>query len=252
MRREAPPPGHSLVELLVALSLLVSLGSTAVGLLSAELRLVRRAADAAEAGNAIRFAARLLRAEMQPLTDADSHGLAADSSRQRVFRGRGIVCGVSGTTATVRYAGLRNPDPAKDSIITMTRTGERVQALLGTGRPTATGCTARSGETLSGLELGGAVQPGDVVLVFETGTWHLSGSALRYARGAGGRQPLTPAVFVDDSTRIAADTVGAGTLAIRLEFVAAPAASAIAARLREAHRIAPLNLRAPLDSVVLR
>ncbi|MGD8276576.1 MAG: hypothetical protein PVH00_01060, partial [Gemmatimonadota bacterium] len=220
MRRELVHSGHSLVELIVALLLLALLGSTALALLSSGLRLVRRAADATEAGNAVRFAGRLLRSEIETLVASDSHGFDADSSRQRVYRGAGIVCDFTGTTATVRWLGLRAPDPAKDSVLALTPAGETAHPLLAASAASAPACVARPGEAVLELDVSGGLRPGDVVLLYETGTWHLSGSALRYARGAGGRQPLTPAVFVDDSTRIDADTSAADPIAIRLELTA--------------------------------
>jgi len=251
MRRDGVPAGHSLVELMVALLLLGLLGSAALGLLSSGLRLVRRSTDATEAGNATRFAARLLRSEIEILVAADSRGFDTDSSRQRVFRGAGIVCGVVGATAAVRWVGLRNPDPAKDSALALTSSGETVRAVLAAASPSTPPCSARPGEALLELDVTGGLRPGDVVLVFETGTWHLSGSALRYARGAGGRQPLTPTVFVDDSTGITADTSAAGPVAVRLALTAVAASGGGSWQLSERHRIALLNLAMPLDSVVL-
>jgi hypothetical protein len=63
---------------------------------------------------------------------------------------------------------------------------------------------------------------------------------------------LTPAVFVDDSTRIDADTSAADPIAIRLELTARAAGGAAAALFQERHRIALLNLPMPLDSVVIQ
>ena len=37
-----------------------------------------------------------------------------------------------------------------------------------------------------------------VARIFERGSYHVVGRALRYRRGLGGRQPLTPNVFDDD------------------------------------------------------
>ena len=50
--------------------------------------------------------------------------------------------------------------------------------------------------------------PADPVLLrlFETGSYHLSGGALRYRRGSGGRQPLTAAVLEGGGI---VDTLGA-------------------------------------------
>jgi hypothetical protein len=43
-----------------------------------------------------------------------------------------------------------------------------------------------------------------VVRVFERGSYHVSGGALRYRRGMGGRQPLTLDVFDDDRSNVEA------------------------------------------------
>jgi len=253
MRRDHRPSGQSLVELVVALLLLALFATTALGLLTAELGLFRDAADATEAGNAARFAARLLHSEIATLTAADSRGFDADSSRQRVFRGAAIVCAVAATTATVRYIGLRAPDPAKDSALVLTTAGETSRPVAAASPASVPGCSPGPSEIVLELDLGTGLQTGDLLLLFETGTWHLSGSALRYARGAGGRQPLTPEVFLDDSTRITADSTPGGPVAVRLALAAMPVGRPVAARLiRESSRIALLNLAAPLDSVVLR
>jgi hypothetical protein len=40
-----------------------------------------------------------------------------------------------------------------------------------------------------------------LVRLFERGSYHLSGSALRYRRGGSGRQPLTPEIWSMPATR---------------------------------------------------
>ena len=47
--------------------------------------------------------------------------------------------------------------------------------------------------------------PGALVArIFERGSYHVSGGALRYRRGMGGRQPLTLDVFDDDRSTVEA------------------------------------------------
>ena len=52
-----------------------------------------------------------------------------------------------------------------------------------------------------------------LILVFETGTYHLSRGALRYRRGRGGRQPVTEEVLESGSF----DSAG-GVLRARMTF----------------------------------
>lgn len=251
MCRRRPRPGHTLVELVIALFVLLALGSTAAGTLVAQLRLVRDVAAGAEAGNAVRFASRLLRAEQRPLAiSVDVRGLGPDSVSQRVFRGIAIVCAVNGPRAELRYRGLRDPDPAKDSVLVLAGGAEATAPVSGVGVPAIPACSPAPGETSIELEAG-PLLPDDVLLIFESGTWHLSASALRYARGAGGRQPVTATVLVDDSTWLSAETAGGDTVAIRLRLAALPAGSRPGQGLLGlAHRIALLNPPLPLDSVV--
>lgn len=245
--------GHTLVELLVGMLVLGLLTTVSIGLLAVELRLVREAASLAEAGNAARFAARLLRAELRPVVPGpDVRGQGLDSTSQRVFRGSGIVCSASGTSAEVRYRGIRDPDPAKDSVLLLTPAGEFAAPLVSVGPPAAPACVASPGELRFHLAWADTLVPGPTLLVFESGTWHLSGGALRYERGAGGRQPVTAAVLNDDSTDITAEAVAGATTAIRLRLSAAPAGSpARHGLLRILQRIGLLNLPIPLDSAVL-
>jgi hypothetical protein len=246
--------GHSLVELVVALLILLALGSAAMAVLTAQLRMVRQTAVAAEAGNAVRFASRLLREELRPLVvSADVRGLGPDSSSQRVFRGLGIVCAVHGTGADVRYRGIRDPDPAKDSVIVLSAGAESAHALSAVAPPAAPACLPGPGETVMEISPGGPLATDDVLLFFESGTWYLSASALRYERGAGGRQPVTATVLVDDSTSLAADVPAHDTVALRLRLRALPAgARLLHGLLGGTFRIALLNPRLPLDSVVFR
>ncbi len=142
--------------------------------------------------------------------------LASDSLALRAFRGWGPVCG-SGTEPgriVVAYHGERMANPVKDSVLILTAYGWRPADL-----------TRRSSEVGScATELGGAseawtidppVTGALVARVFERGSYHISGGALRYRRGLGGRQPLTPDVFDDDRS-----TVGAGPDGVVLRLVA--------------------------------
>lgn len=194
--------GATLVETLVALLLglfLVQAGMAAVG----RTRLAHaRAMERADALSAVRLTGALLRAE----TSAGRMGVDwfadDDSLALRAYRGTGLVCGEheAPESLVVSYGGYRRPDPTKDSVEVVYADGARaVLALTGVaeGPPT---CWGAALEDALALELDGALPPGGVVArVFERGTYSLSGRALRYRRGAGGRQPLTPEIFESES-----------------------------------------------------
>lgn len=195
--RSAPSPGFGLVEAIVALtigSILLALvaGSVRTGALAA-----RHAGATADAADAVRAAALLLAAELRPLEPgADLSGTAWDSLHLRAFRGIAIPCDTAMGAIVGRYRGLRDPDPAKDSILALTAAGEFVVAL--TAAAGGSGCTTRPGERLFRFTTAPALPAGaELLALFESGAYHLSGAALRYRRGAGGRQPLTAEVLDD-------------------------------------------------------
>lgn len=131
----------------------------------------------------------ILRGDLRVLAPADVAAATADSVRFRAFRGGGPVCGGTGDDIWVRYQGSRAPDPAKDSVLLITGPGtEAVRGLRSvSGAPCASGLAFRLTET---------VEDAVYALLFETGAYHLSDGALRYRRGAGGRQPLTESLLV--------------------------------------------------------
>lgn len=196
-RRLASRAGFGLVEAIVALAL----ASVLIALVAASVRngarAARHAGATADAADAVRASALLLAAELRALEPrADLSGTGSDSLHLRAFRGIAIPCDTAQGGLVTRYRGLRQPDPAKDSILLLTPAGESVVAL--TGVAVSGGCTARPGERV--LRLNAAPKPPagtELLAVFESGAYHLSGAALRYRRGAGGRQPLTADVLDD-------------------------------------------------------
>ena len=187
--------------------------ATAVGRLSAVQR------DRTRTQEVVRAARVILSAELR-------HGVAAqlvagggDSLRLRAARGTGAICAAEGPELVVRYRGVRRPEPAKDSLLLVSASGARVAGAI-----TAVAGTDRCGGALlvrieeppgagigEGGGAGGLEVPG-VALVFESGTYHVQGGALRYRRGAAGRQPLTEALLHPSSALEAAD----GRVALRL------------------------------------
>jgi prepilin-type N-terminal cleavage/methylation domain-containing protein len=199
--------GFSLIELLVALWLLGLIGTLVVALLRTEVRVAGHSADRTEALEAMRTAAAVLAADLLPLdAAADLAGMSVDTAALRVFRGIGIVCGFSGGDALARYRGFRQPEPVKDSVLLVTSVVERADSLqLAVVAPGA--CAALPGEEVFRIRVARPVTVRDVLLFFETGSYHLDG-ALRYRRGAGGRQPMSAEVL-DARTRFIAHGVDA-------------------------------------------
>ena len=124
-----------------------------------------------------------------------------DSLPLRVFRGWGLFCAAVSTrpgTVVVAYRGERSPSPVKDSVLVLIDGRWRPADLVGRARGTEASCS-------DGLDFESEVWQvdppvsGSVLLVFEHGSYHVSGGALRYRRGKGGRQPLTREVFVGAS-----------------------------------------------------
>ena len=143
---------------------------------------------------------------------------APDSLSLRAFRGWGPVCGFGTEPGNIMvvYHGERAPNPVKDSVLILTTDGWLGADL--TRRSSGVGSCV--------MDLGGDPEmwtidppvPGALVArIFERGSYHVSGGALRYRRGLGGRQPLTLEVFDDDRStmevradRVVLRLVGAG------------------------------------------
>jgi hypothetical protein len=211
-------PGTSLVELTVTLVLLVGLVALLAGLVQIESRLARDGADRAEALDAVRSLAGILGGELAVLDPAtDLRALSRDSLGARIFRGTGIVCASSAAMMAVRYRGNRDPDPTKDSVLILAGGGPgRVRRMVTASKLSVPPCAYAPGESVFALTLSAAADSAAIVAVFESGAYHLSTNALRYLRGASGRQPLTADVL-DDSTRFA--SLPSDTLALSIDVV---------------------------------
>lgn len=191
-------PGTSLAELAVTMWLIAMIGAILVALLRTQSRVAGHSADRAEALDALRTAGAVLTADLAPiLPSADLHGIGEDTAALRVFRGVAVVCGFTGGDPLVRYRGLRRADPAKDSVLVLTAGVERGDSLRGSS-PAAGECGSSGDESVFRLRLGTALAEHDLLLIFEAGSYHLD-RALRYRRGAGGRQPITAEVFAGES-----------------------------------------------------
>jgi hypothetical protein len=131
----------------------------------------------------------VLGAELRFMAPGDVAATAPDSVRLRAFRGGGELCSLDEEAVRVLYQGVRQPDPAKDSVLFVAPDSVEVRQLE----------SARAASDCGGslqLKVLGTVPPGAAyVLVFETGAYVLADGAVRYRRGAGGRQPLTEPVL---------------------------------------------------------
>jgi len=196
--RRAIRHGWSLPETLVALLLglvLVHLGLDSLTRLDAARR---RMAARAEALVALRVSRHVLRRELRHGLRGEDWELVADSLRLRAFRGAGLVCASdsTGPGIVVAYEGSRAPDPSKDSVLLLTAAGGREARALAAAAPYPPPCFRGDSRPAQTWRLDRPAPP-DVLAarVFERGSYHLSQAALRYRRGASGRQPLTPEVW---------------------------------------------------------
>ena len=128
---------------------------------------------------------------------------ASDSLSLRAFRGWGVVCGVGAEPGTIYldYRGERAANPAKDSVLILTTEGWG-RADLTASSSWAQSCAMDLGADSEVWTIDPPVPGALVVRIFERGSYHVSGGALRYRRGLGGRQPLTSEVFDDDRSSI--------------------------------------------------
>jgi type II secretory pathway component PulJ len=190
--------GVSLLEVLVALVL----GLMVVSLTLSTLAHVQTAradmASRADALAALRMGRHVLRTELRDGMFGRDWAASSDSLSLRAFRGVGRVCAVDSIQPrlVVAYRGLRAPDPSKDSILVVTSRGQvGVRALIGRSNAPAP-CAGMEAMPAEVWTLDRLVE-GDVVAArfFERGSYYLTSSALRYRRGASGRQPLTPEVL---------------------------------------------------------
>ena len=185
--------GGSLAELMLVSWLFALVLLALARFASAQGRLAAGVSDRVRLEELLRATRVVLGRETRYLAPADSRAVGPDSLRLRAVRGSGSACAWGSRHVVVRYRGVRRPDPTKDSV------------LLVDGRDpvgTAYGVTAVASDSVCPggirLDLDRDLDPafsGAASLVFESGTYHLAGGALRYRLGHGGRQPLTESVL---------------------------------------------------------
>jgi type II secretory pathway pseudopilin PulG len=233
-----PPAGASLAETLIVLMITGLLLGFVADTLQHQNRLVRVQAERAAYADALRVAAVVLQGELRWADPAhDMPAVAPGSVQVRAVRALAIVCGWQGTATLVRLRGIRRPDPDKDSVMLVP--GSAVLALRGTAdAPDA--CPHGPDEAVYRITLDERA-PRGAMLVFERGSYHLTGNAFRYRRGHAGRQPLTREVFGRARFRAMPLAGAAEALAVHVE-------SRLAIAGRPANlRIVFANAALPLD-----
>jgi hypothetical protein len=201
--------GVSVPEVLVALIvglLVVHLGlATLASMRTAQTGLSARS----DALVALRVARHVLRRELRHGRGGLDWWAYADSIALRAFRGTALVCpgAPAADEILVSYRGDRLPEPAKDSVLLLMADGSRqVRGLRSVSTPD-TVCGVAADTLLALWRLEASVPAGGVLArIFERGSYHLSGSALRYRTGGGGRQPLTAQVWRTPPTGWAVDS----------------------------------------------
>ncbi len=202
--------GFTVVEVLVSLLLGLALISLGWNALAHQRTVASRLRFEMDLLSARRLVAIVIGKELRAgVRGRDWIGPVLDSLSLRAFRGWGPVCelGSEPGKILVAYHGERAPNPVKDSVLILTAEGWRGADLTGrASRPRS-----------CGMDLGGdpevwtidpPVRGALVARIFERGSYHVSGGALRYRRGRGGRQPLTLDVFDDDRSSMKAQADG--------------------------------------------
>lgn len=206
--------GYTLAEATSALALAGLLTLLLAVILSVVGRMAVTHARVSGQADSERAVAAILGGELRALTASDAT-FHADSVRLRAFRGTGIVCGAGEDVLTVEYRGVRLPEPHKDSVLLIWAGAERAFPLEAASG--AAGCASADGagslELTTPWRAPASIGAPALALVFETGAYSLAGSAFRYRRGAGGRQPITEENLSDAGSGLARIDLGDGSAA---------------------------------------
>lgn len=196
--------GGSVVEAIVALALGLFVVQLCLTTAAQVRRSALRLADRQEVLVSLRIVRHVLRSELGHADATRDWSVAGDSLWLRAFRGTGLVCPDSPSPSewVVAYRGERPPDPSKDSVEVTYPDGAVLYAdLTGIGSASESCGVPDPTEVVSLWRIDPPLPAGPILVrVFERGSYHFSGSALRYRRGGGGRQPLTPEVWSDART----------------------------------------------------
>ena len=193
--------GYTLAEALVALLVASVLTVCLATLLALVGRIASRQAETASAAETERIAAAVLGAELRALTRADAT-FTRDSVRLRAFRGTGVVCGASTDAVLMAYDGVRVPEPDKDSVLLVWVEREHAFDVAAVSASASCPDASAAIRITTRAPLPDSLGVPLLALVFETGAYSLARSALRYRRGAGGRQPLTDETLAGSGNRL--------------------------------------------------
>lgn len=184
----------TLAELLLTLAIFAIVATAAARTLPTQIRASRLQDDLVRRAELVRTVRVILGGELRWVTAGDIER-DVEAVRVRAFRGGGAVCGGADGALDIRFGGVRQPDPSKDSVLLIGRGGStEARALTAVA---GGGCAASS------LRIGLSEPPDREVLyalVYEVGSYRLTGGALRYRIGGAGAQPLTEALLT--GTRI--------------------------------------------------
>lgn len=191
--------GSGLVEGVLALALLTLLVQAGLGVLSRQRRAAATLVEWDEAVQAVAIGRWVLADELRAgVAGRDWSAPLSDSLGLRAFRGTALVC-PSGPVAgriLVHYRGVRMPETEKDSVLLLDGAGGWHAVALAGREAASERCPGAPGPETEWWALSELpASTGPVARLFERGSYHLTGGALRYRRGMGGRQPLTAPVL---------------------------------------------------------
>ena len=184
--------GFTIAELLVSLGLFGVIATALAIILHTQTVTARAASKQTANDEAVRVAVTVLASESRSLLRREDVAAVTDDSLSlRAFRGIGTVCSATTGKSVLRYHGMRMPDVDKDSLLILP---ERAVYPVTAWQEVSGQCNARTVDDAF-IELVLPLRIGAVALFFERGSYHLTDRALRFRRGAEGRQPITEELF---------------------------------------------------------
>lgn len=215
--------GLTVVEIVIAMTLIAVVIQAAWTVFSGERHAAEELRVRSETLDAERTVRTVLAAEVAAGSAGRDWIIAGSGVLElRAFRGWAAVCPFNGSASEllVAYRGLREPDPLKDSLLVLDRSGSWTAAGLERTFAAGVECDGAGGRTPTanvGLErwvLDRGVEGAVLLRVFERGSYQLTDGILRYRRGEGGRQPLTPPGLEPSETGFEAAGAGAVLLTV--------------------------------------
>jgi len=187
------PRGFTLVEAMVALLLLGIVVQGGWAVFSNFRVAAERTALAAQGLETVRTVGWVLSEELDGARAGQDWWPSSDSSVSlRAFRGVAWVQEWENEgQVRVCYRGIRNPNPQKDSILTLSQEGVWVPRALEDRVRSVSGCAGENQGWVEIWQVEKGARGWRLARVFEVGSYHFSKGAFRYRVGEGGRQPLT-------------------------------------------------------------